>query len=282
MIDNRGRKAASSVRPNTRERAGGALARGGLRLPFGLQGSWGRLPGRTGPPGRRAARHDGLFSDRRLPRRRDRRLFPGKLHAEAVPYTRAGKSWRLVREKISKEGVGDEPGAAPGSPPSSGGTAVCAPAVSGRGALSPAYPMVGLALGFAWFSEEGKGEGGRTQADLRTAVLSGGRPTGVPRPGRRAVSDTASWSRRRGSLTSGMEGVRGALRHTLLGGWGPGPTPGAPQGSGDHRRSRPGRRRAVPRRKAPFSASFRALARRGVRGPPPHHDHRLPLAIPHP
>ena len=28
----------------------------------------------------------------------------------------------MVREKISKEGVGDEPGAAPGSPPSSGGT----------------------------------------------------------------------------------------------------------------------------------------------------------------
>ena len=178
--------------------------------------------------------------------------------------------------------MGDEPGAAPCSPPSSGGTAVCAPAVSGRGALSPACPMVGLALRFAWFSEEGKGEGGRTQADLRTAVLSGGRPTGVPRPGRRAVSDTARRSRRRGSLTSGMEGVRGALRHTLLGGWGPGPTPGAPQGSGDHRRSRPGRRRAVPRRKAPFSASFRALARRGVRGPPPHRHHRLPLAVPHP
>ena len=97
MHGNRGRKAVSSVRPIHVERAGGALTRGGLRLPF----------------------DQGIAA---CPRRRDRRPLPGSLRDGELPYIRAGKSWRLVREDFSREGVGGQPEASPGSHPSSGGT----------------------------------------------------------------------------------------------------------------------------------------------------------------
>ena len=50
----------------------------------------------------------------------------------SLPYIRAGKSWRLVREKISREGGGGWPEASPSSPPSSGGSELTATAGTRR------------------------------------------------------------------------------------------------------------------------------------------------------
>ena len=179
-VSNRGRKAVSSVRPNTRERAGGALTRGGLRLPidpWGLCGVVLPVPSVCGPPSLRRGRRPPTMVCCRPPRPASHRRAPW-----LVPYIRAGKSWRLVREDFSKEGAGDEPEEASGSSPTSGAPDRDPDAASPqprRRSLSLGYPMAGLALVFAWFSQEGKGEGGRTQAAVRTVVVFGG-PTSRP------------------------------------------------------------------------------------------------------
>ena len=198
------------------------------------------------------------------------------LHAGALPYIRAGKSWRLVREDFSREGVGGQPEVASGSHPSSGGTGGAGRRRPGR--VRPRTPVSCIPDGrprpaFCLVPGGGEGRGGENPGCPEDRGALGGPTGGRPEAGTMHCLGYGHPTRRLGSTTSGMEGVNRVLLASLLGGWGRGTSPGACRGSGDHQRSRHGRPRPRrPPKSTVFGLFFRPRRPGGPRtttGPPP-------------